>query len=1235
MAEGNLKVSGVSLVVEGAEKYQKDLLESGRALSQNAAELKKLDEQYGRGSQNVDYLTQRQQKLTEQLELQRKRTQALKDALAAYEKRQDAQPEKIAKMNLAITKSETLEARFGRQIRETGDALEGNQEALEDTEKAVTKTADAVKKADSEVKKANESVKDGTGRLHAFADAAVKAGEKMEKIGSKATRNLTAPIMAGFTYAAKEAIQFEDAYANVVKTVDADAKTLERIRQEVIDLSGSGLVTQTKEEVAQVAANAGQLGIYTENIMGFSQAMLQLEDATNLTAEAGSIGLAKFANVTGMAQDEFSNLGSAIVALGNNSATQEDAIVNLGMRLASAGTAARMSVADIMGISAAFSSVGMEAEAGGTAVSKMLIDMDTSVAKGEKAAAKYGKIAGMTGKQFQAMWRDDAASAFTAFIGGLQKIKAEGGNVALTLEKLGITDQRMRDAMMRAVSAGGVLSESISRSNTEYEKNTALAEEAAKKNSTFAARIKVLGNRFDNAAMSMGESMMPMLESGMSKLNEWVAAFGALDAGQRKNIITTGLWVAGIGPVVKIAGSVTKGVGLMSKGISALGPLMAGPAGPVLLGVAGFGALALAIASIDSPLEKIRKRMENLEFKVDPDKVKGIQEGIQQGIDAADKEYTIRAGIQVEMDALGDSVDSALSDGKLSGKERKSLKQQLNEMVKASIDEAQKDLKTSVDSYLTTLNGLKDASGQDIFTESEKAQIIADITAKTTELTGQLEDYQSEYDALMDTVYKQRKPVTTAQMAEMDALLAQIGIVRAEIQLATDEAILAAEAAYNLTVEGKGNEETTGIALGYVSEKQRRVVEETYKSQEKALAAIQSSNADEAAKIEQSAKVVEGTSLKVAEATEKANESVSAIFAGGVANAEELTKQINEAAAAYDILKGIEAAWSEEEGIDPQKLGLVLTPQILGQFGFENTSIEKMWANGDPVGIYVEEITRLLNEKIAAAAESLTIENPMTTLLKAMMAEGIEIDPAMTEGVFQDFLKVLDFSGKGAEFGLNLKDAFVMELEKPENKEELEGAGQSVVTEVDKGLGGMDGSGKSAADKLADGAINQLKLREPDGYRAAAAFGQRMIDGLNSKGGIWAGSPSRKSAISGQWFVLGATDEIDRLLPTAGKSAAKLGSELSDSLNAMMAMPRLPDGMMFDFGLAGNPDRLYEEMYGRRSRRGGEQSVTNNIDQRVPVTVQNLVVRKESDIDAIAIELDNAGRRRRMGYGSK
>ena len=113
-----------------------------------------------------------------------------------------------------------------------------------------------------------------------------------------------------------------------------------------------------------MAEAAGQLGIATDDVLTFTRVMLDLGESTNLSADEAATALALFANITGTSAADYERLGSVIVGLVNNFATTEAEITEMAQRLASAGTLAGMSEAEILALAAAMSSVGIEAEAG-------------------------------------------------------------------------------------------------------------------------------------------------------------------------------------------------------------------------------------------------------------------------------------------------------------------------------------------------------------------------------------------------------------------------------------------------------------------------------------------------------------------------------------------------------------------------------------------------------------------------------------------------------------------------------------------------------------------------------------------------------------------------------------------------------------------------------------------------------------------------------------------------------
>lgn len=224
--------------------------------------------------------------------------------------------------------------------------------------------------------------------LEEFGSKTSKVGEGLSSFGTKMSIGVTAPIVAGVTAVTKAAIDWESAFAVVKKTNDEVVDSNGNVVYSYADLE-NGLRNLAKElpsshkEIASVAEAAGQLGIQTENVVGFTKTMIDLGESTNMGAEEAATALARLANITQLPQDQFDRLGSAIVDLGNNFATTESEITAMALRLAGAGSIVGLSEADILGLSAALSSVGIEAEAGGSSISKLMINMQLATAKGQ------------------------------------------------------------------------------------------------------------------------------------------------------------------------------------------------------------------------------------------------------------------------------------------------------------------------------------------------------------------------------------------------------------------------------------------------------------------------------------------------------------------------------------------------------------------------------------------------------------------------------------------------------------------------------------------------------------------------------------------------------------------------------------------------------------------------------------------------------------------------------------
>lgn len=328
-------------------------------------------------------------------------------------------------------------------------------------------------------------------------------------LGSAAIQKGLQAIANYFNKAWNASVDFETAMAGVAKTTDLSAVELSAMGDSIKELSERIPVSTT--ELAGLVETAGQLGIADEYLLSFSETMAALGVSTNMASTEAATALAQFANVMQTSGKDYERMGSSIVALGNNSATTESNIVDMSQRLAGAARIVRMSEAQVFGYAAALSSVGVEAEAGGSALSKVWSEIETLVATGSDDLEGWAKVAGMSAAEFAAAWKGDASGAFKTFVQGLGNADKRGQSAIATLSGLGITEIRTTRAVLGLATAGDLLERSLATSETAWEQNTALAKEAGTRYGTTASQITMAENAVNNLNIAVGDKFKPLV----------------------------------------------------------------------------------------------------------------------------------------------------------------------------------------------------------------------------------------------------------------------------------------------------------------------------------------------------------------------------------------------------------------------------------------------------------------------------------------------------------------------------------------------------------------------------------------------------------------------------------------------------------------------------------------------------------------------------------------------------
>ena len=552
--------------------------------------------------------------------------------ISAYQKQQQAVEKSKSKLELYQTQLENLKK--AQATSSVEEAKLANEIAAK--EKQVTDATAALDKNEAKLSEMGQSLREAgvdtanlateTDRLKAeaaeAADAQMKEAQAAEDAGKRFSEAMqgaqaaleAAGLIAGLKKVAdglmdcsKAAAEFETNMAAVKRTVGGDDSFIKGLGESFKQMSTEMPITAS--ELAQIATTAGQLGIAQDNVETFTTVMAKLATTTDLSADNAATMLAQFANITGVT--DYERLGSAVAALGDSTATTASKVVDMSQGMAASASIAGMSSTDILAISAAVGSLGIEAAAGSTAMSQLITKLYKATETGDQLE-QIAAVAGMTGEQFRTAWGQNAVGAMDSFIQGLNNVEQNGASAVVVLDQLGINNVRQTKAILGLASADGLLANTISVANNAWNQNTALTEKAGIMYNTTEAKMTMMQNAANNVQIAIGDALNPALSAAYDAATQLLQPIAQF-------LEENPAIVQGITAFIGVLGTLTAGIvayTAITKLAAAASALFAGaiPGLGIILGVAaGIGTLVAAISALTGANEDATPSFEDLQ----------------------------------------------------------------------------------------------------------------------------------------------------------------------------------------------------------------------------------------------------------------------------------------------------------------------------------------------------------------------------------------------------------------------------------------------------------------------------------------------------------------------------------------------------------------------------------------------------------------------------------------------
>jgi len=494
-------------------------------------------------------------------------------------------------------------------IGETKEKLDKLKEAAKDAERALADGEisqaqfDALQREIAETEIKLKSLEKQARLTHPALEKLAAVGEDFKKVGAnvesagKAIMPVSAAVAGIGAAAVKTTADFDSSMSKVGAISGASAEDMEVLREKAREMG-----SQTKfsaSEAADAMTYMAMAGWKTTDMVNGIGGVMDLAAASGADLATTSDIVTDAMTAFGMSTEETGRFVDVIAAASNNANTNVEMLGESFKYAAPVAGALGYNVEDVATALGLMANSGIKSSQAGTALRSALSRLAKPTKQTATYMAKYG--ISLTDSQGRMKPLMKLMEELRDVFGNLEE--AEQAEAAA-----GLFGQEAMAGWLAIVNASEQDFAKLSGAISDSEGTARKMSETMQDNLT--GQLTILKSALEEAAISIGDRLVPKIRELVSKVQEWVNWFNSLSDAQKDMVVSIGLVVAALGPLLIIIGKTLIGIGQLMTSLRTIhAAMLAFSGGPALavvgamtavVGVLGLISAAFATAQADT-----------------------------------------------------------------------------------------------------------------------------------------------------------------------------------------------------------------------------------------------------------------------------------------------------------------------------------------------------------------------------------------------------------------------------------------------------------------------------------------------------------------------------------------------------------------------------------------------------------------------------------------------------------